>query len=311
MIVNMITLNNASSLQHTIDSVRSLNWPIEAVDLGSTDRTKAILSENQIPYRVLNNTPRDVCRNLMASEAKGLVFYIEPWELLLQGQDLIRNTRPGVFHVNIIKSGTISKEIRLYKPKTTFKNPIFEHTDKEAGHLDVVLYSQGDLGLDEQYVADQIEAWKLADPMSSSPYYYQACMLLSNKRYDDFLKMAEHYLYLDRTSSMSAVMLRYYYAFVQLTIKQKVRPALQNLSLCIAERPLMAEFWCLIGDVYYHGVQNFRFAKEFYENAIILGGRRLKTDTWPMDVSKYNKYPTQMIASCEKLLSNPSTFTKI
>jgi hypothetical protein len=106
-------------------------------------------------------------------------------------------------------------------------------------------------------------------------------------------------------------MTRYYYAFVQLTQKRAVRPTLQNLNICLCLKPLMAEFWCLSGDVYYHILSQFELAKEFYENALILGSKRLNDDIWPMDVSKYKKYPTMMIDSCDKILKKKADFIPI
>ncbi len=94
---------------------------------------------------------------------------------------------------------------------------------------------------------------------------------------------------------MSATMTRYYYAMVKLTQKAH-KPALQNLNLCLCAKPLMAEFWCLMGDVYFYLLGKPDSAKEFYENAIVLGARRLQSDRWPMDFSKYRKYPERMLA---------------
>jgi len=105
-------------------------------------------------------------------------------------------------------------------------------------------------------------------------------------------------------------MIRYYLALAYLIHHRKVKPALQNINLCLCAHPLMAEFWCLIGDVYYHLLKRFDYAKDFYENAIILGARRLKKDKWPMDISKYESYPKKMIESCDQITSNFSHFVK-
>ena len=52
-------------------------------------------------------------------------------------------------------------------------------------------------------------------------------------------------------------------------------------------------------------------ANEFYENALILGKKRLGSDRWPMDISKYEKYPKMMIDSCNKILSKNTDFIPI
>ena len=92
--------------------------------------------------------------------------------------------------------------------------------------------------------------------------------------------------------------------------KKRVKPALQNLNLCLCAKPLMAEFWCLTGDVYYHLLHDFKKAKQFYHNAIVLGHHRLKSDKWPMDITKYNTYPSKMIESCDELLKSTKLYVE-
>ena len=97
-------------------------------------------------------------------------------------------------------------------------------------------------------------------------------------------------------------MIRYYYAMTMLIYKKSYKPALQNINLCLCAKPLMAEFWCLMADVYYHLLNKFSEAKFFYENAIFMGSRRMKNDVNPIDLDKYKAYPNKMIKSCEQLL---------
>ena len=69
-------------------------------------------------------------------------------------------------------------------------------------------------------------------------------------------------------------------------------------------KPIMAEYWCVLGDVYYHLAGDYDRAKRFYRNAIILGQKRKEDDMWPVELSKYNTYPEKMIKSCEELLKS-------
>ncbi len=41
-------------------------------------------------------------------------------------------------------------------------------------------------------VIDELNRWKAEKPLSPAPYYYHACVLLGQGKYDDFLKMADH-----------------------------------------------------------------------------------------------------------------------
>jgi tetratricopeptide (TPR) repeat protein len=64
----------------------------------------------------------------------------------------------------------------------------------------------------------------------------------------------------------------------------------------------MAEFWCLLGDIYYK--QNkYEKSIAFYQNAMDLGSRRKNSDTWPLEISKYKTYPSKMINNCNKMIN--------
>jgi tetratricopeptide (TPR) repeat protein len=91
-------------------------------------------------------------------------------------------------------------------------------------------------------------------------------------------------------------------------IKYDYKSALESILPCIAKKPTMAEFWCLLADIYY-ATKDYEKAKSFYENAIILGGKRLRSDEWPLEVSKYKDYPQKMIDSCEKIKQSSHVYT--
>jgi hypothetical protein len=69
----------------------------------------------------------------------------------------------------------------------------------------------------------------------------------------------------------------------------------------------MAEFWCLLGDIY-RKLHKYEKAWIFYDNAIVLGGKRLKTDVWPMEIKKYKDYPVKMKESCQETMKNSQVF---
>ena len=65
----------------------------------------------------------------------------------------------------------------------------------------------------------------------------------------------------------------------------------------------MAEFWCLLGDIFYK-IKQYDKAVEFYDNARIIGQRRLMDSDWPMEISKYSSYPEKMIESSKEIIKN-------
>lgn len=298
---HLLTKNNRATIQKALESVR-LADQIVVADLGSTDGTIQICEAAGAKV-TRTRKPRHEARSDQSTSEWNLL--IEPWEVLTNSPDI---GKPDCYYSTIIQSKTITKEVRLWYGPRQFVNPVFERVDadppRECG---LVFFSSG--RTDHEQLLQELEKWKSQEICSSAPYYYQACLLMALGRYDEFLRVSEHYMFMEpKAITMSSTMNRYYYAMVQMMHKKQYRAALQNLNLCLCCKPLMAEFWCLMGDVYYHLLKNFKSAKEFYENAMILGCKRLKSDRWPMDISKYKAYPKQMIDSCDQLVSMKSTY---
>lgn len=308
------TKNNGHEITNAIESMKWLDFiDIVVGDMASTDDTVKVAEELGVRVVALGPGRRDLALNRLAAEAKTphkLLVY--PWEGLMQGHNPLYHYKGEVGYVRIFQDSTFTWEPRFWKGDRKFVNPVHEQLDVEDGeHLGTVFFSKGRSDFDDPDYFKGLATWKEENPLSARPYYYHACALLSQAKYDDFLAMADHYLFLDKTSSISAVMLRYYYAMVQITQKRAFKPALQNLNLCLCANPLMAEFWCLTGDVYYHLLHRFDQAKVFYDNAMILGAKRLFKERWPMDITKYREYPAKMIASCDELIAGKSFFGKL
>lgn len=306
----LLTKNNEECITRALQSIINCVDRIIVIDLGSSDSTVKICKKFDVDI-LFTEGRRDHIRNsFIVKNDWNLV--IEPWEVLTTNinQYDFYNLKDGYYYVSIIQNKHLTKEIRLWKGNAKFINSVFERLDVETEReCPLVFYSSG--RNDHSDILTALESWKDREIYNPAPYYYQACMLLTLGKYDDFLRIAEHYMHLlPQSTSISSVMNRYYYATVQLIHKRNYKPALQNLNLCLCARPLMAEFWCLTGDVYYHLLKNFKFAKEFYENAIILGSHRLKNDKWPMDISKYKSYPQKMVDSCEAILNQTGCWQK-
>jgi hypothetical protein len=301
--VHLLTKNNAKTIAATLNSLAPLHCRILITDLGSTDQTVALCeSAGHRPIRMPFESDRSVVLNgMVARSVTEWQLHVQPWEILLQPESLA--TAASAARLCVIQGQTISKELRLWRKSCGFRfvNPVFEFLEgKSTADSGAVLASTGQ-NLEEALV--EVRKWKKLCPILPDPFYYETCVLLSLGRLDEFIVASEHYMFLDPKPSRSTTMNRYYYAMVQLRHKRLVRPTLQNIALCLSHNPLMAEFWCLVGDVYYHLLDKFVLAKEFYENAILLGSRRLQSDDWPMDISKYDEYPTKMIESCRRIVA--------
>ena len=309
--VQMLTKNNEKTILDTFESMAVFKPRFLVGDYGSTDNTLNICKRFDAEVLRFKGMPRNEARNCLAEKNKeGWNLWVEPWENVLQNFQSYQKINDDKAYVRVINGNIVTWELRLWKNKTTFINPVFENIDSNSGvSSPMILSSQGGLILDESI--EILNEWKISDPISNKPYYYQACVYLAQGKYEEFMKIADHYLFLDKSISMSTTMTRYYQALVYLSHYKSVKNSLKNLNLCLCVKPLMAEFWCLTGDVYYHLLHKFEMAKEFYENALVLGQRRLNSDRWPMDISKYGKYPNMMIESCNKILKNNSDYVPV
>lgn len=310
--IHLITKNNEDTIKGALASIFSMKEGILIGDLGSTDKTVEICKKFGAKVVSCQEMRRDEARNkLIDMTNEEMCFYLEPWETLTQGFNALKNCKPSSYNATIIQDGIISKEVRAWfnNRKVRFVNPAFERLNTETkAQLPFVLYSAG--RKDYQDLIKSIDLWKKALPTKPQPLYYQSCVLLIQKQYEEFLKISEYYMHMEKSVSMATIMNRYYFAMVNLVYKKKVRPALQNISICLKYKPLMAEFWCLKGDIFYHLLKDFDKAKSFYQNAVTLGGYRKNNDMWPMEIVKYSKYPKRMIESCEKLIKDSYLLAK-
>jgi len=273
-------------------------------DLGSTDNTLKICEDASVEIYKMK-CPRNEARNRLINNTSGATFLLEPWEALIKGVESL-NKLSTITYATILQNNTLVKDVRAWTDKPKFVNPVYEAIEQNAVDSDILIYSTG--RDDHEDILLEINYWKQSSPLAIAPYYYEACTLLSMGKWQLFLTASEHYMFLDKTFSMSSIMNHYYFAMVQLMNLKKVKPTLQNLSICLSAKPLMAEFWCLAGDVHYHLTRKFNVAKDLYENAILLGAKRLRSDNCPMDLTKYKTYPNKMIDSCNKIMQSKSVY---
>ena len=302
---HLLVKNNENTIRKTLKSILSLNCDILIGDLGSTDNTISICKEygGKVQEIYFNNDYSKARNELVESNGSPWQLYLEPWEVLATGHKLLMDIEnPCVHFFRIIQNNVITKETRFWHKSLQLKfiNPIYETLTthpSEQEMSDVLIYSKGSL-VDAEQTLSIISTWEKQNPLSAEPCYYKAFTLLNQGNYDEFVKEAKRYLFLAK-SGMSVVMMQYYLAIVQLRLGD-IKSAVRGAVSCIANKPLMAEFWCLLGDVHYKANQ-YRKAIYYYENAIILGKRRLNNDLWPVEINKYKKYPEKMIKNCESM----------
>ena len=303
--IHIIIKNNETTVEHTLESILPLQATILIGDLGCKDETvsKCKAYGANIIRLSLNDDLSQVRNHMLKLSNNQWNMYIEPWETILMGQEAIINALGGphiAYKTNIIQGDVVTKQTRLLH-KTTglkFTNPVFERLPGDGKDLDV--YFAVGPNNNSQLCLELAEKWKNKNPLASEPVYYVACSYLSNKKWDSFLNLAGLYLHQEKSDVMSVYMTHYYCSMVNCYIKRDYQNAIRSLLPCLAKKPTMAEFWCLLGDAYY-AIKQYEKAKTFYENALLLGSKRLKDDGWPLEISKYKEYPQKMIEGCDKI----------
>ncbi len=306
--VQIVVENNRDTIARTLDSVRPIATEILVADLGSTDGTPSLCSGCKV-FRHRPEEGRDAIReSLVDRSGTDWQMCLNPWEILVEGSQRIGEAGDAQ-RVKVLQGNVLTNEVRFWRKSSgaRFRNPVHEYLDANgAVPSHIFLYSTGDPDLRGKLAA--VEAWEKRFPLDPRPVYYGAITRLALGDQEGFLKASERYMFLDPGVSMGAIMNRYYYAMVQVYRMRRSTPALQNLAVCIEANPLMAEFWCLLGDVHYHLHRRHEVARKFYEDAMFLGSRRLDSDPYPMDVEKYCEYPTRMVESCHRLSSSATLF---
>ena len=304
---HLVIQNNESTIATTLQSVVSLG-PIVIADIGSNDKSIHICRQFKAQIYKL---PNKNCRNILIEKSTtNWNLFLHPWEILAYGhKEIIEVNEGSSFYLQIFQNkDTISKEIRLWNKKYNIKfhNPVFETLlDHNSKFLEnSCVYSQNHQ-TDYEKTFLEIEAWRKNQPTASEPYYYKACLLLNQGKYKEFLSAVDAYLF-RKQDGIATINLKYYAALIYFYFND-LNKAIYHITGCIAVRPLMAEYWCLLGDLFYKA-NEFKKALAFYENAVILGKKRANLDEWPVEISKYKEYPERMIDNCKYMINNSSSY---
>lgn len=232
------------------------------------------------------------------------ILYLKGNEILLEVNELDL-VNEEIYGVMILQDDIIVKETRLWNRKYNklkFKNPIFENLNADPTKiLDILIYQDK-----ITYDVKKIDQWRQNNPLAIESYYYKAFIALGERKFTEFKSLISHYLFNSQKIDVAYVMARYYLAVVE-TAEKNAEAAIKNIILCLIENPIMAEFWCLLGDILVMS-EKFEKAITFYENAMILGSKRLKLDMYPVHISKYETYPKDMTAKCKNLLTNSKNY---
>lgn len=298
----ILVKNNEKTIKKTLDSIKSVSSKIIIGNLGSTDNTIKICSEYDVEIVDIDSNNRSEIRNNLSRG--GFNFYINPWEVLQQGQDYLINIYNSC-NVYIFEDNVIYKEQRIWKEEK-FINPVFETIiNKKAITFPEIVIISKDKPNDLEEKLLLVKNWNISKPLDIEPYYYMACCYLSLGNYDKFRLYSNEYFMRENNINHSYIMLKYYSSKLNLFLN-KIKIAAEEILFCLSYYPAHAEFWCLLGDIYYKQ-KVLNKAKSFYENAIIIGEKR-KNDEMPIEIDKYKEYPEKMIKIIENIINKSKLY---
>lgn len=302
--VQLIVNNNENTIEKTLESIIPLESKILIANIGCEDKTIDICKKykNLEIINFYNNENRSEIRNKLSKEIN---LYLEPWECIINGHEEIKKSNK-ICSVQIFNNDIITKETRIWSSEK-FTNPIFESIKKEHSNYNpkIILSSKNEKDNRKENLI-KAEKWVKENPTLSDSYYYLACCYLSLREYKKFILYSDQYLVRESKINLSYIMTKYYLSQVYLhggDIKKSAENALECVSYC----PFMAEFWCLLGDIYYK-LKQYKKSKSLYENAIIIGKKRKNSDKFPIEIKKYKEYPNQMISNIKKIIKNTKIY---
>jgi len=305
--INILVKNNEKTIEATLECASKISNKIVVGDAGCTDDT--IKKCKKYDAKIVNlpfKGDRSVFKNYMVEKnSSSWMLFMEPGEVFLSQPNFLNfDNEKTAYRVKLINGDLITKEVRIWHTSNPikFKNPVFETPSVEENikNLEVFLISN-QAQIDEEKI-QSLNEWRLKNPISKEPLYYIACSNLIQKKWKNFINSAEVYLYANNSNDSPALMTRYYISMVKSCVKEELdyEGAIKNLIICLAEKPLMAEFWCLLGDIHCRINENEK-ARGFYQNAILLGSKRKDDDDLPIEISKYKRYPEKMIEAFKEL----------
>lgn len=303
--------NNESTLADCIDSCKKLDSEILIADINSSDKSSDIIEKigcKTIFFGFHNDYAKIKNKIINECETEWMMF-LNANEIILKGLDKIQEYIEGkdCRRISVIQEQVITKPIRLINKSNNciFSNPVFEHISHSSIHSDIFVKSQTIDRYEENM--EIIKNWMKEKPLVAQTHYYLSCIYLGKSKWDDFIRTANYYLFLEKNKPMSYFMTKYYLAMIYAYVEKNYKLASQQLFELIIEKPLMAEYWCLLGDIYY-SLDKFEKAFHFYENAMLLGSRRLKSDEFPFHIEKYKKHPEEMMLNCKNVINSSKLY---
>jgi tetratricopeptide (TPR) repeat protein len=300
--INILIKNNFD--EKKLLSLKKIKHPIQiGCKTLTSEQSKFCLLNNIQILKLKTDDYHEQKNELIENTKTGWILFLELWENIIVGSELLDDLQEvKAYHVQILNNKEIiTKEIRIFHKKLglKFKNPVHEFIESKSEFLNIIIGNDH-----EQDVSERMIKWEEQNKLNPVIFYYKSLASLKKMNILDFKRHAERYFFLETNKIKPAyIMLKYYHALILFYNDKNYNLSTKLVLECLCINPLMAEFWCLLGDIYYD-INEFNKSIAFYKNAMLFGEERFQGDLWPLHIEKYKKYPNKMIDASETAKEN-------
>ena len=306
--INIITTNDEPYLDKTLSSVRNLDPEYVIVfngNINSEEYETCKKYTKNVYVRQWNNDFSELRNFAKEKSTRKWILWLDSDEELEDCSKIIEINPKNDFHnFKLIHGSTTMSQLRLFKnlPEYKWQGRIHERIipkNLPEWHPEIkIIHHPNNISRSQirnlNILKEEIEN----DPNNPDLNFFIAIEYhLVNQQMKSLLH-AEKFLFHYHVNDIRKMYIRYLISWIYTFHLRNYQKAIQIIFGQLAQNCNIAEFWCLLGDIYYK-LGKFNDAKKFYENAIIMG--KYKYDNmWITDLDKYQKYPKLRIDYCIK-----------
>jgi glycosyltransferase involved in cell wall biosynthesis len=298
----IITRNDEKCIKNCIESLHKLEGEIIVGDLESSDKTIDILKKYNVTIVNLKwEKSYSKAWNQLLSNINDWVFVINPGEVLSWAEEVELEDESS-YSVDVISNGWIHQSSRIWHTKNKYKmiNPIFEHCEKDFTNLFPAILS-ANTGRKSSEVISIINDWKSNFPTNHETSYYQAMAFLGAGNLNSFISSANEFLFRAKEIDNLVILIWLYLASIYF-IKKDYNQTEKLAAQIIAEKPWIAEAWCLAGNAAREKGQIGR-ASMLYRLAILCGSQRPRSEKLPMNIKSYKEEPEKFLTEFDSIVA--------
>lgn len=314
--INIITTHNEPYLEKCLQSVHELNPEYVIGYTGDISKEEYKICLKYAPYStyIFNwNDNFSEARNFVKSKTQS------PWIIWIDSDEIINpksvdkikkliDSQPkGLYHkFKLVHGNTTMGQVRMFYNTDAIKwsypvheRILFDTLPKD--HYDIeIIHNVNNIRRSSDRNIKILENSINEDETNPEYHFYIAIEYHLCGKQMKALLHAEKFLYFNNIDGIDIrkMYARYLISWINIFHIKNYQKAIEILLAQLIMNCNIAEFWCLLGDVYLR-LGKFDNAKQFYKNAITMG--EFKFDNmWLADLDKYDKYPKSKIKYCEK-----------